>query len=65
VQFEGMGVAAGPPARLFGVGAGWALTNDNVLTTRSSREEGNVNIILQLLENETADAKDGTQWMPI
>jgi hypothetical protein len=49
VQFDGMGVTAGPPARMFGVGAGRAFANDNVLIARSSRAEGSVKIMLQVL----------------
>lgn len=47
VQFEGMGTAAGPPARIFGVGAGLALVNESKLATRRSTAEGNVKVILK------------------
>lgn len=47
VQFDGMGTAAGPPARIFGVGTGLALVNESKLAARRTTTEGNVKVILK------------------
>ena len=47
VQFDGMGTADGPPARILGVGVGNALAHGSILAARSSTVEGNVKYILR------------------
>ena len=53
VQFDGMGTAAGPPARMVGVVTGSALLKESMFAASNNTVEGNVKCILNDRGNST------------